>query len=41
MKKINLKIDEDLHRKLKIKVAIKGKGMYATIIELIKRYVEE
>jgi predicted DNA-binding protein len=36
-----VKIDTELHRKLKIRAAIKGKNMMMILNELIEKYLNE
>ena len=41
MKKIQLKLDDQLHRTLKAKAALDGKSMQDYAIDILKKYVEK
>jgi plasmid stability protein len=41
MKKIQLTLDDQLHRNLKAKSALEGKTMHDYAVEILRKYVEK
>jgi len=41
MKKIQIKLDDELHRKLKSTAALEGKTLHDFIVEILKNFMEK